>query len=212
MPMTSTTQPVRTSSATLTEIVFDRIRAALLSKSLAPGARVRESALIDLLNVSKSPVREALLRLRHIGPGKSTDSRLSVLRPSVKATRDAYEYRTGLERSSAGLPARRESAATAREIAKRARLRLVRAPAHDVNYFRDADRRFHLRIAQASATSSLAQAIDDCVVLIGAVPITDLDSASVSVECGTDHRLTAGAIGAANPISTDDAMHAHIQQ
>ena len=43
--------------------VYDNIRADILACALAPGARIHENDLAARLEVSKSPVRDALLRL-----------------------------------------------------------------------------------------------------------------------------------------------------
>ena len=51
----------------LADMVYETIRQSIMDKTLAPGARLTESGLAAQLGVSKTPVREALLRLRRIG-------------------------------------------------------------------------------------------------------------------------------------------------
>jgi DNA-binding GntR family transcriptional regulator len=51
----------------LPEQVRDRLRALILAGDLAPGARLIERDLADLLGVSRTPVREALFQLRREG-------------------------------------------------------------------------------------------------------------------------------------------------
>jgi DNA-binding GntR family transcriptional regulator len=51
----------------LTELAVDRIRAAIVEGRLTFGAQISESALAAQLGISKTPVREALLRLRSEG-------------------------------------------------------------------------------------------------------------------------------------------------
>src|SRR6478672_9954033 len=47
----------------LRETVYEQIRADILSLRLAPGAEMREAELAARFEVSKSPVRDALMRL-----------------------------------------------------------------------------------------------------------------------------------------------------
>jgi DNA-binding GntR family transcriptional regulator len=72
-------KPLAAKPESLTQIVFDTIRDAIVSKLLSPGHRVSEVGLARQLQVSKTPVREALLRLpasawirhhRHRRPGR----------------------------------------------------------------------------------------------------------------------------------------------
>ena len=67
--------PIRTSL--LRDTVHDRLRDAIVDGTLAPGEVVRDTELAAWLGVSRTPVREALLRLGETGlvraaPGRST--------------------------------------------------------------------------------------------------------------------------------------------
>ena len=61
----------------LRDDVFERLLEAIVDGVLAPGEQVRDGELADRLGVSRTPVREALLRLAEVGlvvtrPGRST--------------------------------------------------------------------------------------------------------------------------------------------
>ena len=43
--------------------IYQRLRAAILSCALRPGAQIQERQLAELYQVSKSPIRDALLKL-----------------------------------------------------------------------------------------------------------------------------------------------------
>jgi DNA-binding GntR family transcriptional regulator len=51
----------------LADEVADRVREAIFSGTYAPGSQLREVELAELLDVSRGPVREALLRLEREG-------------------------------------------------------------------------------------------------------------------------------------------------
>ncbi|WP_210650559.1 GntR family transcriptional regulator [Nocardioides sp. SYSU D00065] len=75
MPVPVEAAPLRT--ALLRDSVHDRLRDAIVDGTLAPGEVVRDTELAAWLGVSRTPVREALLRLGESGlvrsaPGRST--------------------------------------------------------------------------------------------------------------------------------------------
>lgn len=75
MPVPQDRVPIRTSL--LRDTVHDRLRDAIVDGTLAPGEVVRDTELAAWLGVSRTPVREALLRLGETGlvraaPGRST--------------------------------------------------------------------------------------------------------------------------------------------
>ncbi len=51
----------------LTDWAYQRIKGAILSLTLAPGAQLNINSLIEELNISRTPIREALLRLEKDG-------------------------------------------------------------------------------------------------------------------------------------------------
>ena len=66
--MSATLSPIDlTSGRILSDEIYDRIGAAILDGSLAPGARLRDVDLAAQLGVSRTPVREALQRLERFG-------------------------------------------------------------------------------------------------------------------------------------------------
>lgn len=88
--------PIPTDVATpsrqlLRDDVFARLRDAIVDGTLAPGEQLRDHDVAAWLGVSRTPVREALLRLQHAGlvatsPGRST----TVTTLDARVTRDAH--------------------------------------------------------------------------------------------------------------------------
>src|SRR3954471_1060919 len=88
------------------ERVYDALREAIVSAELEPGRRLSENELADLLGVSRTPVREALVRLR--------DDRLVAIVPQLgtfvtligsDAVADAHFVREALECSAVRIAA-----------------------------------------------------------------------------------------------------------
>ena len=78
------------SRALLRDDVYRRVRDAIVDGTLAPGEQLRDQELAAWLGVSRTPVREALLRLQQAGlvaalPGRST----TVASMDTRAARDA---------------------------------------------------------------------------------------------------------------------------
>jgi DNA-binding GntR family transcriptional regulator len=90
MPISQDAPPVARSL--LRDQVFTQLRALIVDGALAPGEVLRDQELAQRLGVSRTPVREALLRLAEVGlvvarPGSSTV--VSTL--EVRAVRDARD-------------------------------------------------------------------------------------------------------------------------
>jgi DNA-binding GntR family transcriptional regulator len=52
---------------TMTDVAYEQLKAAIVELRIPPGERLREAAIAQGLNVSKTPVREALARLEQDG-------------------------------------------------------------------------------------------------------------------------------------------------
>ena len=80
--------------------VYSRIRTDILTCGLAPGSRVFENDLAERYGVSKSPVRDALLRLQEHGLVEVLPRKGYLIRPiSLADAKDLYEMRLLLEKS-----------------------------------------------------------------------------------------------------------------
>ncbi|WP_116115371.1 GntR family transcriptional regulator [Austwickia chelonae] len=136
MPVPQETTPLR--RGLLREDVYSRLRDAIVDGTLAPGEIVRDSELAQWLGVSRTPVREALLRLTaagliHARPGKST----VVADIDASAIRDAQAVVATMHRL-----------AVAEAVAD-----LTRA---DLEQMRQANRRFADAMARGDADAALA--------------------------------------------------------
>jgi DNA-binding GntR family transcriptional regulator len=91
----------RSSSGLIRDGVHEQIRADILSCALLPGSSVYENELAQRYNVSKSPVRDALLRLQEHGLVEVLPRKGYRICPiSIADAHDLYEMRVLLEKSS----------------------------------------------------------------------------------------------------------------
>jgi DNA-binding GntR family transcriptional regulator len=207
---TSGLLPLPPRAGNLTEEVFDAIRDGIVDRVLTPGARISEANVASQLNVSKTPVREALLRLRHIGLVELSERGLTVVRPSVKAIRDAYESRAGIERTAAEYAAYRATTEEHERILLLARCSLERAQAQDGPRFRAFDREFHEAIARSARNAVLERAVKDSLVLTAALRERDVPASGDSVTCAEEHIRAAQAIRAGDAETAGREVAGHI--
>ena len=205
-------EPLGVRPGSLTEIVFDRIRDAITSKSLAPGSRVSESSLAGMLHVSKTPVREALLRLCYVGLVEPTTRGLRVVLPNRENIRDAYEVRSGLESQSARHAALRAPSDQRAEIAEAAQASLRSAQLGDMSGFANWDNLFHVRVGYAGGNKLLGKAVEDAVALAFTLRSRDVPTVDDSVHCGEQHVMIAAAISGRDVERADELMVAHVEE
>lgn len=86
---------------------YSAIRRSILEGALRPGERIVEQQLAELLNVSRTPVREALLKLERENLVARIGRGMAVKRYSSDEVRDIYNLRAHLESFAARMTAER---------------------------------------------------------------------------------------------------------
>jgi DNA-binding GntR family transcriptional regulator len=89
------------------EETYAAIRRSILEGSLPPGQRIVEQQLAEMLNVSRTPVREALLKLERENLVARVGRGMAVRRYSSDEVRDIYSLRAHLESFAARIAADR---------------------------------------------------------------------------------------------------------
>lgn len=193
-------------------MVYDAIRDAIIDKTLPPGSSVSEVDLARDLNVSKTPVREALLRLRELHVVESDGNRgLRVVHPSRAAIIDAYDARWGLESAAASLAAARASEAQRARVREAADESVACAEAYKREDFNRLDRIFHHRIAEAAVSPRLAELAKNALLLTGVLRARDAPMSGDSVKCAREHVDIAEAIRQGDEKSAADLAAGHVQ-
>lgn len=198
---------------TLTDAVYAQIHQAIVKRALEPGARLTEAGVARELGVSKTPVREALLKLREVGliePDGVRGNR--VVTPSPTALREAYETRRAVESYLAGVAAKSAQSDAVRRIRQAADDSLRGAEGSNREAFRAADAAFHLEIAKAGANGRMQRIIADAMTLIMALRQRDLPDAEAFIDCAQAHVRIASAIeGGAGAVASDE-MARHLER
>ncbi|MBO9520435.1 MAG: GntR family transcriptional regulator [Nocardioidaceae bacterium] len=145
----------------LRDDVYTRLRDAIVDGTLVPGERLRDQELASWLGVSRTPVREALLRLGQAGlvqasPGRST----TVATLDARAIHDAQSvvavmHRLAVEQAVPQL--RAEDLAAMRAANKRFATALRRG---DAEAAIAADDEFHAIPVRAAANTALESVLE----------------------------------------------------
>ncbi len=204
--------PLTEKPESLTQLVYQALRDAIISKRLPPGERVSEASLARQLRVSKTPVREALLRLHAIGLVEADGGRGGrIVRPSAELIQHTYEVRGALESLAARLAAERATPAQRSQLLEFAAASLAAAQDQDLDGFRRHDEAFHDVLAAASANSYLARLIDNAYTLTGAARQRDVPRAGDSTDCATGHIRIAEAVAGGDAAAATAAAAAHVE-
>ncbi len=89
----------------LTDQVYGYLRQQILTGHIEPGSRIVESKIARELQVSRSPVREAIRLLHRDGLLVLCDGGITLFQPSLKDFKDLYELRFAVEPVAARLTA-----------------------------------------------------------------------------------------------------------
>ena len=198
-------------SPTLTEDAYARIRSAIVDRTLAPGERVTESGLAHLLGVSKTPVREALVRLREVGLVRADGQRgVRVVDLSSAVIDDVYEVREALE--LAGIEKVVEAAQSdgLREVEEAAAESMAAAEEGDEEAFARWDAAFHLELAKLSGNEHRLKLLRDTLDLIAAIRQGLDEQLEASPDCAAAHSDIVSAVRSGDVAAVRRRLSSHI--
>jgi DNA-binding GntR family transcriptional regulator len=159
MPIPNTAAAVK--RGLLRDDVYTRLRDAIVDGTFAPGEQLRDLELADWLGVSRTPVREALLRLGSAGlvttaPGRST----TVAPLEVRTIRDAQSVVAAMHRLAVqeAVPLLTADDLAAMREANRAFARAMRAG--DADAALAADDEFHAIPVRATGNAALVTVLE----------------------------------------------------
>jgi DNA-binding GntR family transcriptional regulator len=201
-------QPI--SALPLRELVHERLREMLITRTLAPGDHLVEERLAAMLGVSRGPVREALQRLHRDG-WITLRPRYGafVNQPTSEQVHEFFEARELVERSAAQLAAERctpEDAAAMLRVCDEADDDLRRGASAQQMTAHTA--RFH-RLVLESARNHILLEFGEQLSDRSRWFFAPLVS-TIAPQAWVEHRQVAELIAAGNADAAAEAMHCHI--
>jgi DNA-binding GntR family transcriptional regulator len=148
----------------LVESAYQTMRQRILDNAWPPGHRALEQELALELGMSRTPVREALIRLQNEGLVEVIPRHgMSVLPVSAGDMRDIYEMLTALESTAAELAVRRGPGEAELKPLLDASRDMGRAlKADDLDAWAAADESFHRHLVALSGNRLLIDAVQNC--------------------------------------------------
>jgi DNA-binding GntR family transcriptional regulator len=159
MPVPSSPAPLR--PTLLRDSVHDRLRDAIVEGTLAPGEVVRDTELATWLGVSRTPVREALLRLGETGLVRSAPGRSTVVAEiDLAEVREAHSVVVAMHRLAVAEAVGRLTHDDVERMRAANRRFAGALHAHDTDAALAADDDFHRVAVEVSGNRALATVLD----------------------------------------------------
>ena len=148
--------------ASLREKVFRVIREGILEGKYKPGEALREATIAKELNVSRTPVREAIRQLELEGLVQSIPNKETVVRGvSEEDVQDIFMIRSRLEGMAARLAAERITSQELEELKEVLELTEFYVTKNDLVHIGELDHRFHDMLYKATKSKILKQVLSD---------------------------------------------------
>lgn len=194
----------------LGETVFEILKAAMSEGLLQPGERLREDDLANRLNVSRTPIREALNRLVERKLVEPAGGRgLIIRRLSYSEAVELYAMREIIEGAATRLAAQNATPAEV-ELLKTLNASFAEKGLSAREYAKR-NKRFHDAIADAARNRYLydpLQFIQESLILLGSTTFTVANRQHNAVE---EHQKMIDAIVKKDPERAEEAARLHIR-
>lgn len=201
-------RPERVTSAVA---IYKRLHALIVSMALPPGTALQDKILCAQFAVSRTPVREALIRLAEdelveIVPQSGT----FVSRIKVTAIPEALAIREALEGVTVGRAADLRSAADLDRLDRVLDLQTALAARGDTAGFHDADERFHATIGEISTHPGIWRLVKQVKAQIDRTRRLTLPAPGRMPQVIAEHRAIRDAIAASSAAAAQAAMTTHL--
>lgn len=172
---------------------YERIQQAIVSGEFAPGQALVETTLAAWCEVSRTPIREALLRLEHDGLVVRTERGIIVRERSPEEILDIYETRIVLEVMAARTAAERRTGFDILTLRRQAKI-FDRVDATVERDLVNANRAFHRAVWRAGHNEPLIDLLMRLELHPARYPATTLSYPGRWKNAGAQHRALADAI------------------
>ncbi|CAN5127012.1 GntR family transcriptional regulator [soil metagenome] len=193
------------------EQVMEAVRSALDTGVMHPGIKYSVYQLAEALGVSRTPVRDALLRLEEIGLIRfEARQGFRILAPEPTEIADIFAVRLALELPAVERAATVCDATLTARLSERMALLNTAAAAGDERTFAQHDQRLHDHILEAAGNMrarEIVRTLRESTRLLGA---STADRTRTLFDIDAEHRPVVAAITANRPEQAVDAMRSHL--
>lgn len=199
-------------SRTVNQRVYERLRDHILHGGIGLGERLDERLLAEQMNVSRTPIRDAIGKLVKEGLVEHRAYQGNFVRSfAVQEIVDLYELRAELESMAARLAAERRTEADLAELKAQVSSASSARATHDMAAYADADHQFHRLVTRMARNGALVMALaqlDQQIRLARNVANQDRDTVDRTMP---ERRRIAAAIKAGDGALAAEAMREHVE-
>lgn len=198
-----------TGQAILADELFEFLKDQIAIGNLEPGERLVEEQIAQATSMSRTPVREALRRLKAAGLVDNRGRSFVVISLSSAEQREVWavlEYLSGAAARLAAAQRNEVDLAGMRMIVERGR---EAALADDLPMVVDLNRKFHDMVNQASGNRTMAELIANLTLRVerGA----DFAQARRRIAAQEEHEAILAALEAGDPDEAERTVHTHLR-
>ena len=192
--------------------VHRELRRAILQGQMAFGSRLVETSLARRLNVSRTPVREAIQRLETEGLVRRLRHGGVVVEDVRSRNLDTVLIRQALERASARIACARGSDDELTRLQVQTRGDIEAMPGLSSEQRGVMDRAFHLRLARATHSMRLCKLVEEYYENCWTEVVLDLPKLDEqrSIQLHAQHIDIAAAVARRDPDAAEQAIIHHI--
>jgi DNA-binding GntR family transcriptional regulator len=199
----------------LADALYERLWKRIVNREFPPGARLSDEALAKELGVSRTPVREALLRLRQVGLVR-VSARRGFAVPIVdrQDVIELYDLRTAIEVYATRRAVHRlcdGDVAAHRQRQQAAHQRAASLAPVDAEEFVRADLALHESIHQHGGSRHSARVLTDVMGQLSLLSLRAAQNPASRLAAIEEHTRILDAIDRRDPDTAAAAMEAHIQ-
>lgn len=193
---------------------YNEIKRRILNNELPPGYQVMEDELAELLQMSRTPTHEALLRLANEGLVEIKPRRGIRVKPiSLDDMREIYQILTSLESSAAELCATQNLSITKISDFKQAVSDMdIALENNDLTGWATADANFHSLLVQYCGNERLNKLVGIYVNQVHRIRILTLKLRPKPTDSNEDHRAVVDAIERGDGEAARDIHREHRQK
>jgi DNA-binding GntR family transcriptional regulator len=197
--------------ATAAARIYAELREELVSLQRRPGEPISEAQIAVSHGLSRTPVREAILKLADEGLlDIFPQSGIFVSRIPLAALPEAIIIRKALEETTAGLAAQRATSSQVLNLHSILQRQHECEAAEDRNGFHQADEAFHAAVAEIAGYPGIWTLIQQVKVHVDRYRRLTLPQAGRMAEVIAEHVPILRAIEAHDPVAARLAMESHL--
>jgi DNA-binding GntR family transcriptional regulator len=197
------------------DAVYEQLWRRIVNREFSPGVRLVEESLAQELGTSRTPVREALLRLGQVGLVKVSPRRgFSIPRIAPADVIELYDLRTALEvyaiRRATPLISD-EDIATHRDLQQRVLEGSHAGEAAIAESFFRADLALHLLLHNLGGNARSARILSDVMGQLSLLSVRAATEPALRQAAIAEHHAILDALASRDPEAATRAMEAHLQ-